>query len=249
MQNTVTYNLRITQKYLKDRWENEFKDLHKLICAELKKGKKLPLGSLQKTEVGLFDLRGFRTPKEIYHHKSNAGKPLSHPIASLRIKRKSFENFDFSFCDFEASYFFNCTFKNCAFYKARFRNCNFWNCDLEKMEFKSTDLAHASFRADVMSFNRNNSLSRVTFSKCNLTESSFVKQSLNNLVFDDCKTGFLKIDSCNINGLTVRGNCNSARMSNNRSLENLDISNAEIYDLQISGELERNNEALKANSF
>jgi len=191
--------MKLTEKQLKERWEtDEGKNLSKEIIAAIKKQKNLnAVKGIEKIE-GRFDLRGISFPKEII------GEIV---VGSLKFKKITLENIDFSLADIENTTWKNCWFKNIIFRKVNARELECINCDFEDIVFENSYLSYSYL--NIRHGKNSGTFSNVKFLKTHLNETRFSFPKFENCVFQDCNLYGADFDGSRFENCQFIGRVNS----------------------------------------
>ena len=226
--------MRETKKYLKDRWNSEFKSVGDSVTALFRKKGNIAELKLPLTKDGLIDLRGYSAPKEYRTELSNSGRRKTYVNEGVRIKKVVFEDVDFSHSDFECCEFFNCGFRSSRFDQARFVATNFWGCEFENIEFVKSNFGYSTFRCDSIIFKRlKNNFKNVIFNNVNFTEVHFHDQRIMSCSFTDCKTGALIFSKCDLKNLKFFGATKDLFIKESRLVADVDFENSRLSGISL----------------
>jgi|GEM_PF-3528698 len=226
--------MKETKSYLKTRWQTELKAIGDLVTHELKQKGDLNRLDLPRTANELIDLRGFSAPKKYTTEKSNSGRDKTYVSEGMRIKKKRFENVDFSYSDFEECEFFDCIFSRSKFDEARFVATNFWGCKFHEIAFAKTNFGHSTFEAGGIIFRKiKDNFRNVKFEHANFSEVHVHDQTFQDCHFSSCKTGALILSKCILKDVSFSGTTRDLFFMESRQVENVDFTDSVLSGLNL----------------
>lgn len=223
-----------TKNYLRQRWGNEYREYRDIITEELKKkGSNISKLNVPFTKEGFVDLRGFNAPKIDKEGTLSYNLKKSGIAEGLRIDSVVFEKVDLSLTDFDMCRFVKCTFSKVKIDNSRFWASTFWGCLFEESSISRSYLGASTFnKSSILLPNRKNNFVGVTFENTNLSNVVFIEQNFRSCQFINCKTGFMKLSSCNLRGLKFEGIIRNIFISDNTKAQSVNLTEAIMDGVQ-----------------
>jgi uncharacterized protein YjbI with pentapeptide repeats len=136
---------------------------------------------------GRADFRGIHAPKPIAGRERRVGAAQLVEVEGLVVVRgATWKGLDFTGADLSSLRFIDTHIEDCVFDKAKCRDWRMWGTTVRRSSFASADLRGASLGA-VQDGGRRNAFVDVTFTKTNLTATSYMSAEFVRCTFSNAK--------------------------------------------------------------
>lgn len=203
----------MTKKELVDRWSStaDGRNLLGAVAVALKKN--IPIKDV--AGLGLIDdridLRGAVlstiTKRQTIGTKAHS---LTLKTGSLKLKKATIENIDFSYADISYGLLQESMVTNCLFKDTIAKEMDIYASDFERCTFERTNFAYSFMNKNVA--DNAGSFKNCKFLKTNLKETIFSFPVIDNCIFEDCKLYGADFDGSRMRNVTFVGEVDSPFM-------------------------------------